>query len=90
MTYSDAIENYGTDRPDIRFGLKHFNVTNIFNENPFSPLSSATLIKALFVPSSMGTFSRKEIESFGKEIFFSRWKRINVVVAWVNLLLILF
>ena len=70
MSYGDAMRDYGTDRPDIRFGLKHMDVTNLFKESSFTPLSSASLIKALFVPVSMGTFSRKEIESFGKGIFF--------------------
>ena len=70
MTYADAMRDYGTDRPDIRFGLKHWDVTKNFQESSFSPLSSAILTKALFVPSSLGTFSRKEIESFGKGIFF--------------------
>ena len=70
MTYADAIKDYGTDRPDVRFGLKHWDVTEIFKECSFAPLSSSVLTKALFVPFSMGTFSRKEMESFGKEIFF--------------------
>ena len=70
MTYADAMRDYGTDRPDTRFGLKHLDVTEIFQETSFVALSSSKMTKALFVPLSMGTFSRKEIESFGKGIFF--------------------
>ena len=70
MKYADAMRDYGTDRPDVRFDLKHLNVTEIFRECSFTPLSSSVLTKALFVPVSMGTFSRKEIESLDKEIFF--------------------
>ena len=70
MTYADAMRDYGTDRPDIRFDLKHRDVTEFFKPSAFAPLSSAVLVKALFVPSSMGAFSRKEIESFGEGIFF--------------------
>ena len=70
MSYADAMRDYGTDRPDIRFDLKHKEVTKLFKDSDFAPFSSAGLIKGLFVPAALGTFSRKEIESFGKEIFF--------------------
>ena len=70
MTYADAMRDYGTDRPDVRFGLKHLDVTEMFQESSFVPFSSAGLVKALFIPQSMGSFSRKEIEAFGKGIYF--------------------
>ena len=68
MPYSEAMEKYGSDKPDIRFGLEHMNVTHLFVDSDFGVFSSVAkasgLIKAIFVPASLGTFSRKELDGF--------------------------
>jgi aspartyl-tRNA synthetase len=35
MTYADAMSQYGTDKPDLRFDLKLTELTNFFKETPF-------------------------------------------------------
>ena len=35
MTYAEAMRRFGTDKPDLRFGLELMNVTEFFNETPF-------------------------------------------------------
>ena len=79
MTYADAIRDYGTDRPDIRFELKHFDVTDFFRETSFAPLSSSALTKALFVPHSMGTFSSQgdRVLREGNFLFQSRRREVQ-------------
>ncbi len=68
MSFADAMSQYGSDKPDIRFPLKHITVTDVFTESLFSIFQNVSikggLIKAMFIPESMGTFSRKEIDSF--------------------------
>jgi len=68
MTYKDAMNTYGCDKPDLRFGLKQMLVTDIFVKSEFATFatvaSSNGLIKAMFVPESLGQFSRKDTDSF--------------------------
>lgn len=67
MTWHKSMETYGSDKPDLRFGLKHKNVTFAFKDSKFSIFSSVEktggLIKAIFVPEEKGTFSRKELDA---------------------------
>ncbi len=67
ITYDKALEEYGTDRPDTRFGLKLKNVTEIFRGTEFKVFSSVIesngLIKGLKAPK---VFSRKELDELTK------------------------
>ena len=40
MSYEESMENYGTDKPDLRFGLKFVDLTDIFTESEFSVFKS--------------------------------------------------
>jgi aspartyl-tRNA synthetase len=68
MTYKDAMNIYGCDKPDVRFALKQIIATDIFNDSEFATFSSVAkaggLIKAMFVPESMGQFTRKDTDGF--------------------------
>jgi len=68
MTYQQAMESYGCDKPDTRFGLEHLNVTNLFLNSSFSTFENVAknngLIKAIFVPKSIHDFTRKETDQF--------------------------
>lgn len=68
MTYEDAMNLYGCDKPDVRFALKQMIVTDIFNGSDFATFatvaSAGGLIKALFVPETMGQFTRKDTDAF--------------------------
>ncbi|PIK16552.1 aspartate--tRNA ligase [Halobacteriovorax sp. JY17] len=67
MSYDEALARYGSDKPDLRFGLEHRIVTDIFKDSDFSVFSSVAkangLIKAIFVPAAMGAFSRKDTDA---------------------------
>jgi aspartyl-tRNA synthetase len=66
LTYHEAMERYGSDKPDIRFGLELMNLTEGFVNSEFKVfkdgLAGNKVIKALVVPDCAG-FSRKEIDS---------------------------
>ena len=70
MSYDEALRDYGTDKPDLRFGLKHFNATDVFKNSSFSLFENIVnergLIKAVFVPKDLGTFSRRDTDSLSE------------------------
>ena len=70
LSYDEALESYGTDKPDIRFDLKHVNVTEIMNDSGFPVFSQIIakkgLIKGIFLPKESGSLSRKEIDQMAE------------------------
>lgn len=68
MNYNDAMRDYGSDKPDVRFGLKQHVVSEIFKDTEFgvfkSAIESGGIVKTMFVPATMGTFSRKILDGF--------------------------
>lgn len=61
MTWKEAMDKYGVDKPDTRFGLELHDVTDIVKDSEFKLFSSAKLVKALKVPDGEN-FTRKEID----------------------------
>lgn len=61
MTWEEAMSEYGVDKPDIRFGLKLKDVTEIVKNSQFKLFSGASLVKALRIPGGE-RFTRKEID----------------------------
>lgn len=67
ISYDEVMRDYGSDKPDVRFGLKQMVVTDLFKNSSFSTFSEVAnsangMVKAMFVPASMGTLARKEID----------------------------
>jgi aspartyl-tRNA synthetase len=54
MSYQDVMNRYGSDKPDVRFGLEFLDVRNVFKDTGFkgfmSVLAKSGVIKALVVP----------------------------------------
>jgi aspartyl-tRNA synthetase len=59
LTYEDAMNNYGSDKPDIRFDLKLIDITNIAKKSEFNVFKNAKCIKCIITEND---FSRKEID----------------------------
>ena len=59
IKYLDALETYGSDKPDLRIDLTAVNVTELFAESEFAPFAGKT-VKA--VPITDCTLTRKQIE----------------------------
>ncbi len=70
MTYVDAMENYGSDKPDMRYDLHMVDVIDIFarcDNEIFSNIAKDTKgnrIKALKVPKGDEIFSKREMKKF--------------------------
>ncbi len=68
MSYKEAMETYGCDKPDIRFGLKHHIFTDLFEGSDFKVFSAIAenkgMVKGIFVPLNFGDFSRKDTDGF--------------------------
>ncbi|XDD51573.1 aspartate--tRNA ligase [Leptospira sp. WS92.C1] len=67
MTYKTAMEEYGSDKPDLRFGMKLVDVSEIVKDCDFNVFSGAVKgggkVKVVCVPGG-STISRKEIEDY--------------------------
>ena len=63
MSYHQSIEEYGTDKPDLRFDLKLVDLSQIFENTAAdvlkTPLSQGGAVKGLVAPA---VFSRKQID----------------------------
>ncbi|MBK99747.1 MAG: aspartate--tRNA ligase [Flavobacteriaceae bacterium] len=63
ITYDQAIEKYGTDQPDIRFGMEFVELNEICQHKNFNVFNSAELVVGIAVTGG-NTFTRKEIEKY--------------------------
>jgi aspartyl-tRNA synthetase len=61
MPYDRAIEEYGTDKPDIRFGMKIRDLTSIAKGKGFRVFDEAEYIAAICAEGCAG-YSRKELD----------------------------
>ncbi|KAF5444269.1 hypothetical protein F2P56_036757 [Juglans regia] len=66
LTYADAMNRYGSDRPDIRFDLELTDVSDIFSESPFrvfsDTLKGGGVIKVICVPSGAKNYSNTALK----------------------------
>ena len=61
MTYDDALQTYGNDKPDIRFGMKFGELNAATQHKDFGVFNSAELVVGIAVPGG-NSFTRKEID----------------------------
>lgn len=66
LTYDEAMDRYGSDKPDIRYGLELKNVGPLLKDTQFavfqSALNSGGQVKAIRYPGGANSLSRKEID----------------------------
>jgi aspartyl-tRNA synthetase len=66
FSYREILERYGTDKPDMRFGMELVDVSDIFAKSEFrvfqSALESGGVIKCIVAPGS-AEYSRKEVDA---------------------------
>lgn len=62
IEYDQAMNDYGSDKPDIRFDLKLQDVTNLFSDSEFKVFKEAEMVKMIVVKNEADNFSRKNID----------------------------
>ena len=62
MTWHDAMDRYGSDKPDLRFAMELVELTPVFAGTGFQAFASATCIKGVRVP-GQGTVGRKKLDA---------------------------
>ena len=63
ISYRDAMETYGSDKPDLRFGMELIELTDVFANTEFGVFKNAECIKAICVKDG-ASLSRKQIDQF--------------------------
>jgi aspartyl-tRNA synthetase len=61
MTYAEAMEKYGSDKPDIRFGMEFIDLTNLTQGKEFVVFDSAEIVLGINV-SGCSEYTRKQID----------------------------
>ncbi|MDH7598730.1 MAG: aspartate--tRNA ligase [Sedimentisphaerales bacterium] len=66
MSYQQAVSEYGTDRPDLRFDMRLTDVTDLGHQTDYKVFSGAIqtggIVKAMCVPGGSQRYSRSDIE----------------------------
>lgn len=65
LTYREAMDKYGSDKPDLRFGMEHIDLTDLVADSLFGVFSGAVAaggkVKGIVAPGCAG-YSRKELD----------------------------
>ncbi len=61
MTWMDAMEQYGCDKPDIRFDMKFVDLTNVAKGKDFAVFNEAEYIGAICAP-KCAVYTRKQLD----------------------------
>lgn len=61
ISYEDAMRFYGSDKPDIRFGMKFIELTDLVKGKGFGVFDNAEIVAAICVP-ACSEYSRKELD----------------------------
>ena len=67
LTYAEAMERFGSDKPDIRFGMELQDISNLAKDCGFGVFSSAVAnggaVKGICVPGGEEAYSRKKLDA---------------------------
>ena len=67
MEYDEAVNVYGSDKPDTRFGMHLVDVKSIFTNSAFEAFKNAKFMKAIVVPGVANITSRKVIDELNMQ-----------------------
>jgi aspartyl-tRNA synthetase len=65
MQYDEAMSQYGSDRPDLRYGMKLHDITDLGQQTDFGVFKNAAMVKAIVIPGG-GKLSRKETDALAE------------------------
>jgi len=62
ITWHDAMNRFGVDKPDLRFGMELVELTDIFSQTEFKAFSGADSIKGILVPGAASDYGRNQLD----------------------------
>ena len=65
MPYDQAMRNYGSDRPDLRYGMKLIDITDLAHTTEFGVFTNAQVVKCIVVPGG-AKMTRKETDALAE------------------------
>lgn len=72
MAYKEAMERFGSDKPDTRFGLELVNISDVVKDSGFKVFSGAVSsggqVSAINVKGEADVFSRKDIDKLTEDV----------------------
>ncbi|GLB46921.1 aspartate--tRNA ligase [Philodulcilactobacillus myokoensis] len=85
ITWQESMDRFGTDQPDVRFGMELKDLTDIMKDVDFKVFANVAdnggQVKAIAVPGGADKYSRKEIDKFTDYI-----KRFGAKgLAWIKI-----
>ncbi|MGB6407745.1 MAG: aspartate--tRNA ligase [Planococcus donghaensis] len=70
MSYTEAMDRFGSDKPDVRFGLELVNVSDLVKDSEFKVFTGAIenggQVKLINVKGQAANYSRKDIDALGE------------------------
>jgi len=86
MSYAEVLDRYGTDKPDIRFGLELKDISDIVASSPFIVFKSAIqdggMVRGICLPGCAG-YSHKQVEEL-TEMAKSCGAKGLITLAWLT------
>jgi aspartyl-tRNA synthetase len=67
MAYADAMLRYGSDKPDVRFGLEIQDATEVTRASEFGVFAGAETVRYLVAPEAFSRGELQKLEEFAKE-----------------------
>jgi len=67
ISYADAMLRYGSDKPDLRFGLEIQDATEVTRGSEFGVFAGASAVRFLVVPQALSRGDLAKLETFAKE-----------------------
>lgn len=84
MSYRDAMDRFGSDKPDVRFGMELTDVSELVKDSAFKVFTGAVesggQVKLINAKGQAGNYSRKDIDALGE--FASRYGAKGL--AWLK------
>jgi len=63
MTYDDAVQNYGTDKPDLRYHMKFIELNDVAKNRDFNVFNNSELVVGFMIEGG-NSFTRKDIDKY--------------------------
>jgi aspartyl-tRNA synthetase len=67
LSYAEVMQRYGTDKPDLRFGLEIHDATDLTRESQFGVFANAPVVRYITAPRAFSRAELQRLEDVAKE-----------------------